>query len=137
MKKERLTVKEVNEFNPSLDNPLRVECDDGKFTLDLRCIEIVSPLVGNGFFVINNDGHLSTLHVDSLYHYPSQKQPSTKMVQFYNAVIRDNDGYIYLSNILISKNLMTGDGNRFNVISGDIIKLVPVCELEIPIDFEE
>lgn len=133
----RLTVEEVNEFNPTVDNPLIVKCDDGNFTRELSEIKIISRSVNGRFSIIDRDGDLTIINEKNLCHYPSQEKPNTKMVQFYQAIAHSTyNGQLTIGNVLITKNYKLSDGSLLR--GGEkILKLIPVCELEMPFDFEE
>jgi hypothetical protein len=77
MNKDRLTIEEINAFNPSPENPLEVECDDGWFTGLFRKIRIISTYNHD-----NDKIKVTDLAGDSTYlytakisisHYPSIK----------------------------------------------------------------
>jgi len=112
----RLTVKEVNDFKPSFDNPLVVECDDGTYDTDSsKEIKIISPEVGNYFSTINNHGFLDYLSNSSLHHYPSKIQPKEKVrfYQYEKGISKTNHYYSDCGKcfILNTKKLINDDFN--------------------------
>lgn len=81
MRRKSLTPEEVNEFNPSYDNPLTVKCNDKVFTGKLKAIKIISPVIKGRLTILDRDGEIGTMAVRSLRHYPSQKTPLKKVGQ--------------------------------------------------------
>lgn len=133
----RLTEEEVNEFNPTMDNPLVVTCDTGAYDSQLKRIQVISRVVDGRVAILNANGFLAILHTLHLKEYPSQKKPTTKMVQFYQVVYKEPIGDVRLSTLIVNKNCKDTSGDMIFDDAVDVIKLIPVCELEMPIDFEE
>lgn len=89
MNPNRLTLEEVNEFNPTMDNPLVVECDDGYYLSELKNIKIVSRVHKGRFIFISSSDKLDYSYAYALGHYPSQKQPAIKKKVFYQMLVKD------------------------------------------------
>lgn len=69
----RLTIEEINAFNPSPERPLEVECDDGHYKSYYERIKIISKVEEGVFRLIDNYGGRLSLSVATLIHYPSIK----------------------------------------------------------------
>lgn len=72
MKKARMTVKELKELKPSMENPIELVCDDGyceKWHTSIKIVAVQRDMIA----VIDVDGDLGTLGIGCLAHYPSLK----------------------------------------------------------------
>lgn len=138
MRLERLTIEEVNQFNPSCERPLVVTCDNGKYDFEMRKIKIISPIVNDRLAIIDSNEQMTTITTHHLENYPSQKKPTTKMVKFYHAVMKNKNGFVFSPDGLLTVNLKDSLGGSHYASSGyEIVKLMPICDLEMPIYFEE
>ncbi len=77
--KPRLTLEEIEEFNPSPDNPMACE-RESKFGTNSDTIQIITPKrdANNCIVFINDVGVYDEIDVDHLGDYLSLKQPKTR-----------------------------------------------------------
>lgn len=84
MKKQRMTIEELRELNPTPENPVRLECDNGHWVSDLKIIDVIA--VGKDqLLVINGSGREIDVYSSLLQHYPSLK-PEPKIETLYECL---------------------------------------------------
>ena len=76
-----LTIEEVIEFKPSMENPMVVECFDGYYSGSCKKVKIIAVYKG-GYAFITEEDTLLTFSAGVLYHYASLKQPKEKIALY-------------------------------------------------------
>lgn len=109
MRKERMTVEELNSLNPSYENQVKMVCDDGVFTSYISEVMVFSQDINGRFAVIDKNGYIDSIHEDSLVHFPSLKPEKKRWFQLY--VSRD-DGSIFMADSLCCENFLSTSGQE-------------------------
>lgn len=109
MRKERMTVEELNSLNPSYENQIRMVCDDGFFKDMLKVVRVISPCVGDRFSIITNNESIDYLPIGSLAHYPSLRPEKKRWFQFY---VQHTDGNIALADFFCDENFKCRNGEE-------------------------
>lgn len=85
MKPNRMSIEELLELKPSMENPIELTCDDGYYDGDLYKIKIIAAYGNDVCFI--HKGSLVVWVDNFLYHYPSFKQPKKRNLEvFYEAI---------------------------------------------------
>lgn len=82
MKRRRMTIEELKELNPSMENPVELECENGFFTDDFKKVKVIGPIYKDRVIILDLGDNLNYLSYVSLYHYPSKK-PEKKLKRFW------------------------------------------------------
>lgn len=93
-----MSIEELNALKPSFDNPVELECDDGRYTDNYLKIKVVG-IYRDRLVCIDGCGNLDIKHVSGLRHYPSKKQePKIEILHevfndFGQRLLINEDGY--------------------------------------------
>ena len=91
MKKQRMTIEELRELNPTPESPVRLECDNGHWVSDLKIIDVIA--VGKDqLLIINGNGREINVYSSLLEHYPSLK-PEPKIETLYECLNDDGEPF--------------------------------------------
>ena len=78
--KNRMTLEELKELNPTYENPVELTCDDGSFDSDMASIAIIA-IHDTEMAFMDAFGALVTNSITVLTHYPSKKkEPTTEIL---------------------------------------------------------
>lgn len=113
MRKERMTVEELNSLKPSYENPVKLICDDGGFTAELSEVMVISPAsYGSYVYVVDKKGYGAHIRSSELKHYPSLDPEKKRWFELWV----DNGG------VDIQKVQVVCDENFKNKVGRDLFK---------------
>lgn len=96
MNTARMSIQELIDLKPSMDNPIELVCDDGDYQNDLFRIKVIG-IYKERVSIINNNEILSVICENELEHYPSFNQPKKRNLEvFYEAI--DQGGVVSFFN---------------------------------------
>ena len=111
MNTARMSIQELIDLKPSMDNPIELVCDDGDYQNDLFRIKVVG-VYKKRISVINNHDMLQIIYDSNLKHYPSFDQPKKRNLEVFYEVL-------YLREISFQsekKNLLRADSEGLSIL---------------------
>lgn len=86
MNPNRMSIQELIDLKPSMDNPIELVCDDEYYKNELFRVK-VTGIYKDMISIVNNKDMLEIIHEDSLWHYPSFDQPKKRNLEvFYECI---------------------------------------------------
>ena len=86
MTRKSITIQELIDLKPSMDNPIELVCDDGDYDGMFSKIKVVA-VYRNKICVIAKQDNLYLLEMDDLHHYPSFDQPKKRNLEVFCEVL--------------------------------------------------
>lgn len=101
MTRKPISIQELIDLKPSMDNPIELVCDDGDYQNDLFRIKVVG-VYKERISVINNHDMLQIIYDSNLKHYPSFNQPKKRNLEvFYESIgsfFTNEESYLTMAN---------------------------------------
>ena len=122
-----MTIEELKELKPTLDNPVELVCDDGFFTSSYYKIKVQG--VNNEYVLIEDDkGDHGCLQLVQLHHYPSKKQKT----RYYEWYLKGSGGVWYRYEHLVSDDgKLTNDKESYAFKNALDRKRIDDCFIEL------
>ena len=122
-----MTLEELKELKPTMDNPVELVCDDGYYVDSYKRIKVQGA--NNTYLLIETgfDAH-TYLHESQLKHYPSKKQKT----RYYEWYLKSPTGNWYRHDCLISDEGKLTDGLESSTFKNAIDrKRIDDCFIEL------
>jgi len=121
MKKERMTLEELRELKPSLDNPIELVCDDGFYRFDFEEIKVIGITALGRINLIASNGIATSLPNFYLEHYPSQKSQKNYETVYMCAYGVGSIALFFKDGYFVNFNIKAKSGVRYEEALNNII----------------
>lgn len=108
MRKERMTVEELNSLNPSYENPVKLICDNGAFIGELSEVMAISYVKKSGLiYIVDKKGRGSHIDSSELSNYPSLKPEKKRWFELW---VDNGEGGIQKVQVVCDENFQNRVG---------------------------
>lgn len=107
MRKERMTVEELNSLKPSYENQVKMVCDNGYYVSNFESVSVISPCVKKEFVVIDKNGNIRTIDDRDIVNFPSLKPEKKKWFELW---VDNGEGDIQKVQVVCDENFQNRVG---------------------------